>query len=57
VNNTARQAGGAIGIAAFGALSGDAARQGFVHGFHAAALIAAGLYAIAIVPTRALIRD
>jgi DHA2 family methylenomycin A resistance protein-like MFS transporter len=56
VNNTARQAGGAIGIAAFGALAGDAARPGFVHGFHLAALIAAALYALATVPTLAFIR-
>src|SRR3954464_10292746 len=45
VNNTARQAGGAIGIAAFGALAGDPARPAFLHGLHLAALIAAGLYA------------
>jgi DHA2 family methylenomycin A resistance protein-like MFS transporter len=56
VNNTARQAGGAIGIAAFGALAGDPARPGFVHGFHVAALVAAGLYALAAVPTWLLIR-
>lgn len=56
VNNTARQAGGAVGIAAFGALAGDAARPGFLHGFHAAALIAAGLYALAVVPTLRFIR-
>jgi MFS transporter, DHA2 family, methylenomycin A resistance protein len=57
VNNTARQAGGAIGIAAFGALAGDAARPGFLHGFHLAALIAAGLYVAATVPTLAFIRS
>ena len=56
VNNTARQAGGAIGIAAFGALAGDAARPGFVHGFHVAALVAAALYALAAIPTVRLIR-
>jgi MFS transporter, DHA2 family, methylenomycin A resistance protein len=56
VNNTARQAGGAIGIAAFGALAGEASRPGFVHGFHVAALVAAGLYALAAVPTWLLIR-
>jgi DHA2 family methylenomycin A resistance protein-like MFS transporter len=39
VNNTARQAGGAIGIAAFGALAGSPARDGaFLAGMHAAAL-------------------
>jgi DHA2 family methylenomycin A resistance protein-like MFS transporter len=56
VNNTARQAGGAIGIAAFGALAGDPARPAFVHGFHVAALVAAGLYALAALPTWLLIR-
>lgn len=54
VNNTARQAGGAIGIAALGALAGDASRPGFVHGFHLAALVAAGLYAAATVPALAI---
>jgi DHA2 family methylenomycin A resistance protein-like MFS transporter len=44
VNNTARQAGGAIGIAASGAVAGSPARAAFVHGFHAVALGAAGLY-------------
>lgn len=43
VNNTARQACGAIGIAAFGALAGDPLGHGFVPGLHAAALIATGL--------------
>src|SRR4051794_6172062 len=54
VNNTARQAGGAIGIAALGALAGDASRPAFVHGFHAAALVAAGLYALAAIPAMAI---
>jgi DHA2 family methylenomycin A resistance protein-like MFS transporter len=54
VNNTARQAGGAIGIAALGALAGDASRPAFVHGFHAAALVAAGLYVAAALPTLAI---
>jgi MFS transporter, DHA2 family, methylenomycin A resistance protein len=57
VNNTARQAGGAIGIAALGALAGEASRRGFVHGFHAAALVAAGLYVAAAVATLAIGRD
>jgi MFS transporter, DHA2 family, methylenomycin A resistance protein len=56
VNNTARQAGGAIGIAAFGAIAGEATGAGFVHGFHVALLVAAGLYVVATVPTFALIR-
>jgi DHA2 family methylenomycin A resistance protein-like MFS transporter len=56
VNNTARQAGGAIGIAAFGALAGaPAARERFLHGMHAGALIAAGLYVLAGVAAARLI--
>jgi MFS transporter, DHA2 family, methylenomycin A resistance protein len=47
VNNTARQAGGAIGIAASGAVAGSPARAGFVHGFHVVAVGAAGLYVAA----------
>ncbi|WP_427165005.1 hypothetical protein ACQF4J_06430 [Streptomyces sp. C1-1] len=50
VDNTARQTGGAIGIAVAGAVAGqpaDGAR--FVRGFHAVALGAAGLYAAAAV--------
>jgi MFS transporter, DHA2 family, methylenomycin A resistance protein len=47
VNNTARQAGGAIGIAAAGAIAGSPARSGFVHAFHAVALGAAALYVAA----------
>src|SRR5205085_12286378 len=54
VNNTARQAGGAIGIAALGALAGEASEPGFVHGFHTAVLVAAGLYVAAAVPTLAI---
>lgn len=49
VNNTSRQAGGAIGIAAFGALAGSPARHAFLSGFHLAALIAAGLFLAAAV--------
>jgi MFS transporter, DHA2 family, methylenomycin A resistance protein len=56
VNNTARQAGGAVGIAAFGALAGGATSPGFLAGFHASVLIAAGLYALAVVPTLRRIR-
>jgi MFS transporter, DHA2 family, methylenomycin A resistance protein len=55
VNNTARQAGGAIGIAAFGALAGAPGRAGFLAGFHAAALIGAGLFAAAAVATVGLV--
>ncbi|MGH2865992.1 MAG: MFS transporter [Solirubrobacteraceae bacterium] len=44
VNNTARQAAGAIGIAAFGALAGTPTGPGFLAGLHTAALIACGLF-------------
>jgi DHA2 family methylenomycin A resistance protein-like MFS transporter len=47
VNNTARQAGGAIGIAAFGALAAHAV----LRGLHEAALIAALLYLLAAAAT------
>jgi DHA2 family methylenomycin A resistance protein-like MFS transporter len=47
VNNTARQAGNAIGVAAGGSIAGSPAAPAFVHGFHAVALGAAGLYVIA----------
>ncbi len=46
VNNTARQAGGAVGIAAFGALAGSPRSESFLGGFHLAAAIAAGLFAL-----------
>jgi DHA2 family methylenomycin A resistance protein-like MFS transporter len=51
VNNTARQAGGAIGIAAFGALAAHAV----LPGLHQAALIAALLYLAAATASLALI--
>jgi MFS transporter, DHA2 family, methylenomycin A resistance protein len=51
VNNTARQAGGAIGIAAFGALAAHAV----LPGLHEAALIAALLYLGAAAASLALI--
>jgi DHA2 family methylenomycin A resistance protein-like MFS transporter len=51
VNNTARQASGAVGIAAFGALAGEPGSQEFMGGFHLAAAIAAGLFVIAAVLT------
>jgi DHA2 family methylenomycin A resistance protein-like MFS transporter len=48
VNNTARQAGGAIGIAIAGAVAGlPAAGQAFLRGFHAVGLGSAGLYLLA----------
>jgi MFS transporter, DHA2 family, methylenomycin A resistance protein len=52
VNNTARQAGGAIGIAALGAVAGSPARTGqFLAGMHSGALIASALYGLAAVTT------
>jgi DHA2 family methylenomycin A resistance protein-like MFS transporter len=47
VNNTARQAGNAIGIAAAGSVAGSPASAGFVGRFHGVALGAAGLYVVA----------
>jgi DHA2 family methylenomycin A resistance protein-like MFS transporter len=47
INNTARQAGGAIGIAIAGAVAGEPGEPGFLHGFHAVALGAALLYVLA----------
>lgn len=49
VNNTARQAGGAIGIAAFGALAGSPGGHRFLTGFHVDAGAAAGLFLAAAV--------
>ena len=55
MNNTARQAGGAIGIAALGALAGSPANgHAFLDGLHAAGLTAAGLYIVAAVATLAV---
>ncbi|MFZ1996840.1 MAG: MFS transporter, partial [Solirubrobacteraceae bacterium] len=47
VNNTMRQAGGAIGIAAFGAIAAAPGRGGFVAGFHTVAVIAAVMLLVA----------
>jgi DHA2 family methylenomycin A resistance protein-like MFS transporter len=55
VNNTAHQAGGAIGIAAFGALAGKPGAPGFVGGLHAVALITVALYLIATLASLAAI--
>jgi DHA2 family methylenomycin A resistance protein-like MFS transporter len=54
INNTSRQAGGAIGIAVTGAIAGQPG-HGFVSGFHAVAIGAACLYAIAAALGAALI--
>jgi DHA2 family methylenomycin A resistance protein-like MFS transporter len=51
VNNTARQTGGAIGIAAYGALAGKPGSAGFIGGLHAVALITAGLFLAGVVAT------
>jgi MFS transporter, DHA2 family, methylenomycin A resistance protein len=56
VNNTARQAGGAIGIAAFGALAGSPTAERFLPGLRAEALIAAGLWLAAAGASLSLIR-
>jgi MFS transporter, DHA2 family, methylenomycin A resistance protein len=56
VNNTTRQAAGAIGIAAFGAIAGAPDSSGFVGGFHAVAMIAAALFLAAAGATLGLPR-
>jgi DHA2 family methylenomycin A resistance protein-like MFS transporter len=55
INNTARQAGGAIGIAVAGAVAGQPRTAGFLAGFQAVAIGAACLYALAAVLGLALI--
>jgi DHA2 family methylenomycin A resistance protein-like MFS transporter len=55
VNNTSRQAGGAIGIAVMGAIAGSPGSSGFLGGMHAAALAAAALYCVAAVATFAFV--
>lgn len=57
VNNTARQACGAVGIAAFGALAGEPATPGFLAGFHLAAGIATALFLFAAILTARYIPD
>lgn len=56
VNNTARQAGGAIGIAAYGAIAGrpDHLRH-FLTGLHLTGLVTAGLFLTAAAATPALL--
>jgi len=46
VNNTARQAAGAIGIAVAGAIAGEPGNSAFTGGFHTVALFAACLYLV-----------
>jgi MFS transporter, DHA2 family, methylenomycin A resistance protein len=57
MNNTARQTGGAIGIAACGALAGTPGAPGFITGFHSVAIAVAALFAAAAVASFALIRS
>jgi DHA2 family methylenomycin A resistance protein-like MFS transporter len=47
INNTSRQAGGAIGIALAGAIAAQPGGGDFLGGFHAVAIGAAGLYVLA----------
>jgi DHA2 family methylenomycin A resistance protein-like MFS transporter len=52
VNNTARQAGGAVGIAAFGAVAGSASNARlFVSGIHATGLVSVALFLVAALST------
>jgi MFS transporter, DHA2 family, methylenomycin A resistance protein len=56
VNNTARQAGGAIGIAAFGAVAGSAAQATtFIAGLHTDALVTVALWLAVAAATLALV--
>ena len=56
MSNTCRQAGGAVGIAGFGAVAGSPASAGFVEGLHAVAVTAAGLFVLAAATTVAVLR-
>ncbi len=57
VNNTARQAGTALGVAVFGALAGGGDDPGhFVAGLHRAGLLGAALWLAAIVVTLVAVR-
>lgn len=55
VNNTARQAAGAIGIAVAGAIAGEPGGSGFTGGFHTVALFAACLYLVTAAASLVLI--
>jgi hypothetical protein len=57
VNNTSRQACGAIGIAAFGAIAGSPAGDRFLSGLHAEGVIATVLFVAAAVASIALVPD
>jgi MFS transporter, DHA2 family, methylenomycin A resistance protein len=56
INNTSRQAGGAIGIALAGAIAGPPGDPEFLSGFHAVAIGAAALYVVAAALAIALVR-
>lgn len=55
INNTARQAGGAIGIAVAGAIAGQPDTPAFLTGFHLTAIGAACLYVVVAVVALALV--
>lgn len=56
INNTARQAGGAIGIAVGGAIAGPPSEtRAFVTGFHSVAIASGALYLIAALAAAALV--
>jgi DHA2 family methylenomycin A resistance protein-like MFS transporter len=58
INNTARQSGGAVGIAIAGAVAGRPASRGaFVSGLHTVAMGAAALYVVAAVVGVAVLRE
>ncbi|GAA3597277.1 MFS transporter [Kribbella ginsengisoli] len=51
VNNTARQAVGAVGIGLYGAVAGRPTDEGFIRGLHQLAWIGAGLWLLGLVVT------
>lgn len=56
MNNTARQAGGALGIAAYGAVAGPATHPAaYVGGLHAVGLVTAGLFLAGAAATAVLV--
>ncbi|MGH3097245.1 MAG: MFS transporter [Streptosporangiales bacterium] len=55
VNNTARQACGAVGIAAFGAIAGRPGSAAFLPGLHVVVLVAAGLFIAGAAATLAFV--
>jgi DHA2 family methylenomycin A resistance protein-like MFS transporter len=58
VNNTARQAGGAVGIATFGAIAGSASNaRAFVSGLHVTGVISVALFLVAALSTAVIRPD